>query len=341
MKIKIEIDTESGVPVYKQLVQIINRLIDEQDIKEGDMLPSLNELSQELGLAKETINKAYSILRETGKINSSHGKGFFVTNDNNRKISILLLIDRITAYKQVMLNEFTEAVKEIADITIRLHNQDLDLFESFVLETADLFDYYLVIPHFPLGTDVRIIKSLKKIPNRKLIVLDRKIENLKGHFGYIYQDIERDVYKGLSDGIDRLKEFKKLNMISMPDSLYAPIIERGVIKLCNQHAIAYSIHNCIDSSLIRSGEVYLIINSQLDIELIELVRSANEKGYQIGKDIGIISYNESPINEIILNGLSVLSTDYRQMGRLAAEMIIGNRLKKEKCSFGLIRRGTF
>lgn len=304
------------------------------------MLPSLNELSLELGLAKETVNKAYSILRETGRIDSAHGKGFFVTN-NKHKTSILLLIDRITTYKQVMLNEFTERVKDIADITIRLHNQDLDLFESFVKETAGLFDYYLVIPHFPLGAETRIIKSLKKIPNRKLILLDRKIDNFRGQFGYIYQDIENDVYDGLSEGIDRLREFRRLHVVSMPNSLYAPIIERGVVRLCEQHGIAYSIHNRIDSSFIKPNEVYLIVNSQLDVELIELVRHATEKGYQIGKDIGIISYNESPINEIILNGLSVLSTDFRQMGRLAAEMVTSNKLEKKKCTFGLIRRGTF
>src|SRR5690606_15022602 len=99
--------------------------------------------------------------------------------------------------------------------------------------------------------------------------------------------------------------------------------------------------NHIDSSFIAANEVYLIVNSQLDLELIELVRQAHEKGYQIGKDIGSISYNESPINEIILNGLYVLSTDFRQMGKLAADMIRFNKLTKVICPFGLIRRGSF
>ena len=71
---------------------------------------------------------------------------------------------------------------------------------------------------------------------------------------------------------------------------------------------------------INKNEVYLILNSQLDIELIELARTARQKGCVIGKDIGIISYNESPINEIILNGLTVFSTNFKQMGELAAKM---------------------
>jgi len=80
---------------------------------------------------------------------------------------------------------------------------------------------------------------------------------------------------------------------------------------------------------------------QLDSELIELVRAAKLKDCKIGEDIGIISYNESPINEIILDGLTVLSTDFEQMGDLTANMIIDNNLKKIKCDFKLIRRSTF
>lgn len=55
----------------------------------------------------------------------------------------------------------------------------------------------------------------------------------------------------------------------------------------------------------------------------------------------IISYNESPINEIILNGLTTISTDFRQMGVLVARMILEKSLSKVKCDFQMIRRNTF
>ncbi|MFA6334795.1 MAG: substrate-binding domain-containing protein [Bacteroidales bacterium] len=72
-----------------------------------------------------------------------------------------------------------------------------------------------------------------------------------------------------------------------------------------------------------------------------MVRIAKDKGCKIGKDIGIISYNESPINEIILDGLTVISTDFNQMGQLAAKMIMEKHFRKTKCDFRLIRRSTF
>ena len=65
------------------------------------------------------------------------------------------------------------------------------------------------------------------------------------------------------------------------------------------------------------------------------------KGCTIGKDIGIISYNESPINEIILDGLLVFSTDFQQMGVLTAKKVMEKTMKKIRCNFRLIRRNTF
>mgnify|MGYP000069600125 CR=1 FL=1 len=95
------------------------------------------------------------------------------------------------------------------------------------------------------------------------------------------------------------------------------------------------------AEIIREKEVYLILNSQYDLGLIELVRRARELNFRVGRDISIISYNESPINEIILNGLTTISTDFRQMGVLVARMILEKSLSKVKCDFQMICRNTF
>ena len=75
--------------------------------------------------------------------------------------------------------------------------------------------------------------------------------------------------------------------------------------------------------------------------LIELARLAKKKGLAVGKDIAIISYNESPISEIILNGLTTVSTDFIQMGQLIGDMILKRQLKKVHCDFRMTRRESF
>ena len=343
MKLKISIDVNSQTPVYKQLIQTIQNMVNSGEFKEGEFIPSMNELASELDISKETVKKAYSILREKGIIESTHGKGFYVTNNNPEKIKILVLFDKISTYKQVLFSSFTSHIGANSEITIRLHNQDIDLFEHFIEENLDNFDYYIITPHFPIKADIqkKTIKILKKIPNRKLILLDHLIEDLPGNFGSVYQDFEQDIYEGLSHSIDILKNFKKLNVISMPGSMYAPFIEKGIDRFCTENGVAFEIHKNIDTGKIQKGEAYLILNSQLDNELIELVKVAKMKECKIGEDIGIISYNESPLNEIILDGLTVFSTDFKQMGELAAKIVAEKSLKKIRCNFRLIKRNTF
>lgn len=343
MKQKILVDLNSQVPVYKQLIKSVEDLVSTGEYNEGTFLPSMNELSNELGISKETVKKAYSILREKGIIDSAHGKGFYVTSRRDPKFKILLLFDKISTYKQVLYSSFATRIEAMSEITIRLHNQDIDLFDHFLEDNLDNFDYYIITPHFPLEPECqrRVVKTLKKIPNRKLVLLDRDIEELPGNYGAVYQDFENDIVEGLDQASGHLKKFKKLNVMSMRGSMYAPLIEKGITRYCTEHQVKFEIFKNINPKSINTNEAYIILNSQLDQEVIELIKIAKTKGCKIGEDIGIISYNESPINDIILDGLTVFSTDFMQMGDIAATMIVDKSFKKVKCDFKLIRRFTF
>lgn len=342
-KPQIAIEFTSETPVYKQIVMAIESLVDAGAYKNKDFVPSMNQLANDLQISKETVKKAYSILRDKKIIDSTQGKGFYVTNDRIKKTTILLLFDKLSTYKQVLYHSLEAKIGALSEITIRLHNQDHVLFEQFIEENLDKFDYYIVTPHFPLLPEIqkRVVNTLKKIPNRKLILLDRYIGELSGNFGSVYQDFENDIYSGLLQGIDTLKKFKRLNVVSMPGSLYATLIEEGIKRFCTENKIKYLTHKVMSINKIHKHEVFLILNSQLDLELIELIRFAKLKGYKIGEDIGIISYNESPINEIILDGLTVVSTNFNQMGELVADMIMKGSFRKIRCDFTLIRRNTF
>ena len=222
MKQKIVVDINSQIPVYKQVINSIQDLVNTEVYGKGTFLPSMNELSNELGISKETVQKAYSILREKGIIESVHGKGFYVTNKGDNKIKILLLFDKISTYKQVLYNSFSSKIGSRSEITIRLHNQDIELFDHFIKETLDNYDYYIITPHFPLQSEcqLRVLKTLKKIPKRKLVLVDRNIEGLPGNYGSVYQDFENDIIEGLNQASEHLKKFKKLNIMSMQNSLY-------------------------------------------------------------------------------------------------------------------------
>jgi DNA-binding LacI/PurR family transcriptional regulator len=58
----------------------------------------------------------------------------------------------------------------------------------------------------------------------------------------------------------------------------------------------------------------------MEDDLFELLEQM--QGLKVGKDIGIISYNETKAKKYIMNGLTTISTDFEAMGRRAAELVL-------------------
>ena len=66
------------VPVYEQLMDNMKQEIISGELKEGEMLPSVRKLANELKISSLTVKKAYDRLEEEGFIVTVHGKGSFV-----------------------------------------------------------------------------------------------------------------------------------------------------------------------------------------------------------------------------------------------------------------------
>ena len=60
----------------------------------------------------------------------------------------------------------------------------------------------------------------------------------------------------------------------------------------------------------------------------------------MGKDVGVMAFNDTPLKEVLANGITVISTDHEQMGRSAATLILEGTIAQIKNPFGLIRRGS-
>ena len=166
MAYTIKIDLKSQTPVYKQLINSVETAIHNGEYRYGDLLPSMNELSLQLGISKETVKKAYSLMRDRGVISATQGKGFYVSSENSgQNPKILVLFDKLSTYKQVLFSSFSSTIGTQGEITIRLHNQQIDLLEYYIDENLDQFDYYVVTPHFPLdeSTQRRAVKALMRI----------------------------------------------------------------------------------------------------------------------------------------------------------------------------------
>lgn len=72
------IDPNLDVPIYRQLVDEIQTAIKKGDLPVGTQLPTVQALAQKLGLARGTVNRAYTDLAQLGLIESVQGRGTFV-----------------------------------------------------------------------------------------------------------------------------------------------------------------------------------------------------------------------------------------------------------------------
>lgn len=75
-----QIDIMSRIPVYEQLIRQTEKFILLGVLKEGDKLPSVRQLSAELSINPNTIQKAFTELDRRGIIFSVNGRGNFVAD---------------------------------------------------------------------------------------------------------------------------------------------------------------------------------------------------------------------------------------------------------------------
>lgn len=342
MSLQINLETGSKNPIYKQLVDQFEDAIRSGALKPGEQVPSMNDFALQLGISKETVKKTYVILREKGLLIPQQGKGFYVAEASNAsKPRVLVLFDKLSIYKEVLYNSLAEELGDKADLTILTHNQNLDLFTYYLDNALDRYDYYVISPHFPLDekSQAAAMKLISRVPNRKLIMVDHWMQNYTGNYGAVYQDFENDVYDGLKQGLDKLAG-TSLKVITLPSSLYGPMICKGVERFCLEFGIPVEYMTAAPDH-INENETYLVINSQLDAGLAALARRIRKQNLEVGKDVFIISYNEFDLNEVVLNGLTTISTDFKQMGHTAAMMILNRKSWKVHCDFKMTRRGTF
>ena len=101
----IDVDENSRVPKYSQIVDSIIHNISIGNLKMDEKIPSINQFSEEFYLSRDTVEKAYNILKERKIISSIRGKGYYITRTKLiSKVNILFMINKLSSYKMRIYN---------------------------------------------------------------------------------------------------------------------------------------------------------------------------------------------------------------------------------------------
>ena len=101
----ITIDLMSRVPIYEQIIEQLETFVLKGILKVGDQIPSVRNLSIQLSINPNTIQKAYSELVRTGIIDTVPGRGSFIAKEAKENLRNL---------QGNQLDELSNIVKKLA-----------------------------------------------------------------------------------------------------------------------------------------------------------------------------------------------------------------------------------
>ncbi|SDE32464.1 transcriptional regulator, GntR family [Pricia antarctica] len=339
----VEIDGQSRIPKYRQIVDSIIHNISVGKLNIDQKIPSINSFSEEYLLSRDTVEKAYSILKERQIITSIRGKGYYITRTKLlSKVNILFMINKLSTYKMRIYNSFVNSIGGNSHTDLHIYHCDNSLFLNLLEKNRNAYDYYIIMPHFKtedlkhISYTDEVVTAINKIAKDKLVIMDNNKLAIEKAFIEIYQDFENDIYNALQHGLQKIKKYEKLFLVYPENSVY-PYPRRilhGFRKFCLEFSLDFEIlEEIYDDIILKKGDLFITIEES---DLVNLVNQIREKEFSLGGDIGVISYNDTPLKELL--GITCISTDFKMMGETAARMILDKTKGKVKNPFNFIDR---
>lgn len=316
MKI-VTIDAGSAIPKYKQIIFSVEIAIAENRLQRGDKLPSVNKISLEFSISRDTVLLAYDELKKRGIIYAILGKGYYVKSvEFSFEQRFFLLFDELNSFKEDIYTSFLETINNKAQIDIFFHHFNANMFKKLVNESNGNYSKYIVMP----TNLVEAATIIKTLPQHDVYVLDQSNSELN-EYPSVHQNFVKDMYNALVEARPLLNKYQKMVLI-FPGFREPLGMKIGFEKFCTDYSIAFEISAEFANREIEQGEVYVIPD---DRDLVKVIEKSKAQLLQLGVDFGIISYNETPLKKVVENGITTISTDFKAMGKLLANMILENK----------------
>lgn len=323
-----EIIDESKSPKYRQIIDGVILAIRKQRVRQGDSLPSASALCKEFHLARETVLKAYAELKLLGIVEAVPRKGYFVATESvEHTHKVLLLMDEFSSYKQDLYDAFRKRLGKEAVVDVFFHHCNAATLKNLLRDKVDTYSDIVLTPF----DDPAISEILSDFAPEKLLILDRS-EHADNRYSFIGQDFDANLYNALVSVADRFARYERICLVFrlpsevMIRSNQSPAtIPMAFRRFCQSHSLKYTVMHEVGE--IRKGDAYFVID---DADLVMVVQQALEKKLALGDEVGILAYNETDMRKVVGEGITVVSTDFKEMGRRAAEYILNEKKKKTK-----------
>lgn len=330
-----KVNENSSSTIYSQLAEFITDAIRVDKIKIGNRLLSVNEAYREYNVSRDTVLAAYKLLQERGVITSIPGKGFFVISKSNTdSVRVYVLFDAMNQYKETLYRSLLENLGDKYEISIAFHYYNAELFDTLVSNAKGKFDYYILMPHFKED----VTPTIEKIPAGRLLLLDAFPSNYTDNCAAVYQNFYSDSYEGLKSIIEKLRKYEALHIVYNDKFQYMPsgYIE-GAYRFSGEFKFPVYVEPGFEMDNICPKHCYMAVSER---DLAAIIKSITAKGLNIGKDVGLMSLDDTPLKEVLIGGITTLTTDFELMGRTAATLIKSGERRRIANPWRLLDRGS-
>jgi len=328
-KFVFKLDEGSSQTKLQQLIHAVSEAINLGILKEGDFLPSVNQMNKESSISRDTIFKAYSILKQRSIIASTPTKGYFVASESYR---VFVLLDDFSAFKEQLYQSLRANLPDSYSVDLLFHHYNKEVFDQLILNSLGRYSMYIV-----MNIDNKNMEDVvRKIDPKKLLILDMGFDP-KNEVSYLTQDFNQAVYDCLNSGLKLLQKYKEFILVFPKNTPHPVETIDAFNRFCDDSRLNHTVLDQIENREVQPGQAYLVIK---DSDLVKIVKDCKKNGYKIGTDVGIISYNDAPMKEIVSSGITVISTDFVRMGRNCANFIVNKGKVTEVIPTRLIIRGS-
>jgi DNA-binding transcriptional regulator YhcF (GntR family) len=316
----LSLEKTPGTPKYKQIVQAVEDAIMNRLLRKGDKLPSLNTIKNEHKLSRDTVLSAFNALKNRGIIHSVVGKGYYVSTEEIDVVQkIFLLFDEFNSFKEDLYTSFVQNLGANVQVDIFFHHFNMAVFTKLIHDNVGNYSRYVIMPANLVGTG----EVLQNLPREKVYILDQMHKELSEYPG-IFQNFEKDLYHGLQKGLSQIKKYTKLILLfskeKQPQGLLA-----GFNLFCKDNNLKSAVIDSLEDRTLQKGALYILLD---DKDLIRVVKKIKQEQLILAQDIGIISYNETMLKEIVAGGITTISTDFNLMGARLANMVLHKQQEK-------------
>ena len=334
-------NNESVLPKYHQIKKFIIDYIIEKGIKEGDALPSENEIVSYFETSREPVRHAYKELEKEGVLVTVHGKGTFLKSlPNKRKKQLVCVISpygRTDVYKGISkgIDNYAQT-KHYSTLLLNSNSKQKNEIGSLHFIKDKNISGLIIEPVYNgyVNNTSPVLKMLADL-SMPIVVINCVIKDL--NFPTVAIDDEKYGYMATEYLITR--NHTRIALVSNDESTAGQLRVRGYRRALAEHGIPvdekyimiYTSNKIIGKrhpSTIKTKELLLMTPPPSAIFFFDDhdafigMQAIVEEGYSVPDDISVIGFDDIEEAHNFPIPLTTIAHPKEKMGFLAAQLLI-------------------